>query len=162
MSKRRTKNKNLYFKSYADNLKESGLHGALVADSSFNIDSLYDALRVDELKHQNIKKILEDEIKLLKKSKLCVLTINHFLFFKLLFFYSSLKPNSAFIRSIPSFKNEHKKMFTFRGSLGRALGKKLKRDTISSPLLDDDTYKRIEDSHKIIDIKKNLNISSAV
>ncbi len=48
------------------------MHGALVADSSFNIDSLYDALRVDELKHQNIKKILEDEIKLLKKSKLYV------------------------------------------------------------------------------------------
>ena len=53
-------------------------------------------------------------------------------------------------------------MFTFRGSLGRALGKKVKRDIISSPLLDDDTFKRIENSHKIIDIKKNFNTSSAV
>jgi hypothetical protein len=85
-----------------------------------------------------------------------------FAFLNFFFYFSSLKTNSAFIRSISSIKNEHKKMFTFRGSLGRALGKKLKRDTISSPLLDDDTYKRIENSHKIIDIKKSFNISSAV
>ena len=39
-----------------------------------------------------------------------------------------------------------------KGSLGRALGKKIKRD-ISSPLIDDDTYKRIEFSHKIVDMK---------
>lgn len=57
-------------KSYADNLSESGLHGAFVADSSFNIDALYEALRVDEIKHHHIRKIIEDEIKLLKKSKL--------------------------------------------------------------------------------------------
>jgi hypothetical protein len=45
--------------------------------------------------------------------------------------------------------------------LGRALGKKIKRD-ISSPLVDDDTYKRIENNHKIIDIKSSFTVSSAV
>ena len=61
-----------------------------------------------------------------------------------------------------SFKTDQRKTFTFRGSLGRALGKKIKRDVISSPLIDEDTFKRIENSHKIIDIRKNFNVSSAV
>jgi hypothetical protein len=47
-----------------------------------------------------------------------------------------------------------------KGSLGRALGKKIKRD-ISSPLVDDDTYRRIEFSHKIIDMK-NFSTTSVV
>jgi hypothetical protein len=55
------------------------------------------------------------------------------------------------MRPLSSFKSD-KRIFTFRGSLGRALGKKIKRD-ISSPLIDDDTYKRIEFSHKIVDMK---------
>lgn len=50
--------------------------------------------------------------------------------------------------------------FNFKGSLGRALGKKIKRD-ISSPLIDDDTYRRIEFSHKIVDMK-NVSTTSVV
>jgi hypothetical protein len=46
------------------------------------------------------------------------------------------------------------KCFVFhkKGSLGRALSKKIKRE-ISSPLIDDDTLKRIESKHKIVDMK---------
>jgi hypothetical protein len=59
------------FKNYSANLSESGLHGALVADISFNVDFLYSCLGVntDETRYHNMKKILEDEIKLLRKTK---------------------------------------------------------------------------------------------
>jgi hypothetical protein len=51
----------------------------------------------------------------------------------------------------------------FKGSLGRALSKKIKRELISSPLIDDDTLKRLEQKHKIIDVKKiNTNNASVV
>jgi hypothetical protein len=53
-----------------------------------------------------------------------------------------------------------KRFFTLRGSLGRALGKKPRRE-ISSPLIDDLTYRRIEYNHKIVDVN-TLHISSAV
>ncbi|CAF0806729.1 unnamed protein product [Brachionus calyciflorus] len=120
---------------YVCKLSESGLHGALVVENSFNTDSLFHCLGIeDEAKYHNIKKILDDEIKLLKKTK------------------SNMKLESAFTRPLSSFKNDKQRMFTFRGSLGRALGKKIKRD-ISSPLIDDDTFKKIEFSHKIVDMK---------
>ena len=120
--------------SFTKKLNESGLHGAVVFDSQFSVDYLYDSLGVSEseTRYSNMKKILEDEIRLLRKPE-----------------KSSCNGNSSFMRS--SFKNE-KKSFNFRGSLGRALGKKVKRD-ISSPLVDDDTYKRIENSHKIVEMK---------
>jgi hypothetical protein len=55
---------------FLPNLSQSGLHGALVADSSFNTEFLFNALCVgDEQKYQNMRKILEDEIKLLRKTK---------------------------------------------------------------------------------------------
>jgi len=64
------------------------------------------------------------------------------------------------MRSFNSFKSD--KIFNLRGSLGRALGKKIKRD-ISSPLVDENTYKRIEVSHKIVDMKNfTAATSSAV
>lgn len=51
-------------------LGQSGLHGALIADNAFNTDFLYSCLGVtNEQKYQNMKKIIDDEIKLLKKSK---------------------------------------------------------------------------------------------
>lgn len=53
-----------------DNLNESGIHGALVNDHAFNVDYLYEALRIDEARHQSLKKILDEEVKHLKKSKL--------------------------------------------------------------------------------------------
>ena len=56
--------------TFLPNLPQSGLHGALISDNSFNVEFLYSALGVtDELKYQNMKKIIEDEIKLLKKSR---------------------------------------------------------------------------------------------
>ena len=117
--------------AFTKKLKESGLHGGLIFDSQFNADFLYDSLGVSETetRYSNMKKILEDEIRLLRKPIV-------------------VKSNS-FMRS--SSKNE-KKSFNFRGSLGRALGKKIKRD-ISSPLVDDETFKRIENSHKIVEMK---------
>ncbi len=57
------------FKSYEDNLYESGLHGALILDNSFNVDYVYEALRIDESRSQTNRKHIEDEIKTLKKSK---------------------------------------------------------------------------------------------
>lgn len=120
--------------NFSANLSESGIHGALVIDSAFNVDILYMCLGVnsEETRYHNMKKILEDEIKLLKKTN------------------GITKP--AFSRTLTSIKHE-KRMFNLRGSLGRALGKKIKRD-ISSPLIDDDTYKRIEFSHNLVDTKK--------
>jgi len=123
-------------------LGQSGLHGALVADNAFNTDFLYSSLGVtNEQKYQNMKKIIDDEIKLLKKSK------------------TFTKNDSVLQRPLASFKND-KRIFTFRGSLGRALGKKIKRD-ISSPLIDDDTYKRIDFGHKLVDMK-DISHCSAV
>ena len=59
------------------------------------------------------------------------------------------------------FFNNYLNVFAYKkGSLGRALGKKIRRD-ISSPLIDDDTYRRIEFSHKIVDIK-NVSTTSVV
>lgn len=56
--------------AFARNLTESGIHGALVQEPFFNVDFLYSALKVtDEPRYHNMKKILEDEIRLLKKSK---------------------------------------------------------------------------------------------
>ena len=71
------------------------------------------------------------------------------------------RPITGEIRDIaekdPTIRLKHeKRLFTLRGSLGRALGKKIKRD-ISSPLIDDDTYKRIEYSHTLVDTKNYLN-----
>lgn len=55
---------------HIEKLPESGIHGALVADSSFNTECLFHCLQVqDENKYNNIRKILDDEIKLLKKTK---------------------------------------------------------------------------------------------
>ena len=55
---------------HVDKLPESGIHGALVADSSFNTECLFQCLQVqDESKYSNMRKILDDEIKLLKKTK---------------------------------------------------------------------------------------------
>ncbi|RNA03807.1 kazrin-like isoform X4 [Brachionus plicatilis] len=128
---------------HVDKLPESGMHGALVADSSFNTECLFHCLQVqDESKYANIRKILDDEIKLLKKTK------------------NNMKMDSAFSRPLSSFRNDKQRIFTFRGSLGRALGKKVKRD-ISSPLIDDETLKKIEFSHKIIDMKSSTNNSLA-
>lgn len=54
---------------FLPNLSQSGLHGALINDNSFNVEFLYSCLNVtDEPRYVNIKKILDDEIKLLKKS----------------------------------------------------------------------------------------------
>lgn len=67
-----------------------------------------------------------------------------------------MKMDSVFNRPLSSFRNDKQRIFTFRGSLGRALGKKVKRD-ISSPLIDDETLKKIEFRHKIIDMKSTNN-----
>ena len=116
--------------SFLKKLSESGLHGALLIDNQFDVDFIYDCLGVSEIepRYINMKKIIEDEIKLLRRP---------------------VHKTSSFMRK--SFKSD-KKAFNFRGSLGRALGKKIKRD-IGSPLVDDDTYKRIENSHKIVEMK---------
>ena len=116
--------------SFLKKLNESGLHGALLMDSQFDVDFLYESLGVSEIepRYINMKKIIEDEIKLLRRP---------------------VAKTNSFMRK--SFTND-KKTFNFRGSLGRALGKKIKRD-IGSPLVDDDTYKRIENSHKIVEMK---------
>jgi hypothetical protein len=54
---------------YIVNLSQSGLHGALLVDNVFNLDFMLNILEVktDDV-HEN-KKILDDEIKLLKKFK---------------------------------------------------------------------------------------------
>ena len=78
-------------------MSESGLHGAFMLDSSFNVDILFDALNIEEAKNQVSKKYIEDELKNLKKSK-------------------SAKIDSAFVRSISTFRSE-RKMFNFRVSL---------------------------------------------
>jgi hypothetical protein len=138
--------------SFTQNLCESGIHGALVVDNLFNVDFLYNSLKVtDEPKYLNMKKILEDEIKLLKKTKNIrqVIMPNK---------QMQTNESSTFLRSLNSFKSD--KILSFRGSLGRALGKKIKRD-ISSPLIDDDTYKRIEFSHKIVDMKNFPSATSS-
>ena len=122
--------KTVNLQTFLKKLNESGLHGALVVDNQFDVDFLYDSLGVSEIepRYINMKKIIEDEIRLLRKP---------------------VEKTNAFVRK--SFKND-KKTFNFRGSLGRALGKKTKRE-IGSPLVDDDTYKRIESSHKIVEMK---------
>ena len=55
---------------FSKNLPESGVHGALIQDNTFSVDFLYNALKVaEEPRYTNMKKILEDEIRLLKKPK---------------------------------------------------------------------------------------------
>lgn len=55
---------------HVDKLPESGIHGALVADNSFNTECLFQCLDIhDESKYSHMRKILDDEIKLLKKTK---------------------------------------------------------------------------------------------
>ena len=123
---------------YLPYLSQSGLHGALVMDSAFNVDFLFHCLDIknDEfIQENNMRKILDEEIKILKKTK------------------TGRPESSVFLRHIGSFRHEKKGSFNFRGSLGRALGKKIKRE-ISSPLIDDDTLKRIEFKHKIVDMKE--------
>ena len=62
--------KNCLTKAFTNNLDESGIHGALAVESMFNVDYLYSSLKVpDEARYFNMKKILEDEIRLLKKTK---------------------------------------------------------------------------------------------
>ena len=79
--------------SFVNKLDESGIHGALVADSLFNVEFLYACLSVpEEARYLNMKKIIEDEIKLLRKPK--------------------SKNETTFTRS---FKNDKK--FTFRVSV---------------------------------------------
>ncbi len=132
-----------FFKPFLKHLNESGLHGAFVMDSSFTVDTLYQCLKVpDDAHFIQLKKIVDDELKMLKKGKSL-----------------GQKSGSQFMRSVgySTMKNEQQQQqrrstFTFRGSLGRALGKKIKRD-ISSPLVDDDTLKRIESKHKIVDMR---------
>ena len=87
--------------SSLDVLNESGLHGALVADSCFNVDFLYNLLGVSEesSRYANMKKILEDEIKLLRKTTKS----------------GSSKNDSVFLRPLTSFKTD-KRIFTFRVS----------------------------------------------
>ncbi len=87
--------------SFTQNLAESGIHGALVVDSLFNVDYLYNSLKVtDEPKYFNMKKILEDEIKLLKKTKLPR--------------HEMTKSDSTFLRSLNSFRSD--KILSFRVS----------------------------------------------
>ena len=117
-------------------------------DNSFTVDTLYQCLKVpDDARFTQAKKIVDDELKLLKKGKSL-----------------GQKSDSQFMRSVcyaTMNKNEQQRRstFTFRGSLGRALGKKIKRD-ISSPLVDDDTLKRIESKHKIVDMRLVANCAS--
>lgn len=106
-------------------LTESGLHGALVADSTFSIDHLYNCLGVEEeSRHQNMKRILEDEIKLLKKTKRFFKFFFDFIFalhpikrINLNFYFhfkSNMKNESAFTRPLNSFKSDKQRIFTFR------------------------------------------------
>ena len=85
---------------YLPNLSQSGLHGALVVDNGFNVEFLFNILDIktdlDVYSHENsIRKILEDEIKLLKKVK------------------SNVKSETVFLRPLSSFRSE-KKTFTLR------------------------------------------------
>lgn len=137
----------LFFKPFLKHLNESGLHGAFVMDNSFTVDTLYQCLKVsDDVRFTQAKKIVDDELRLLKKGKSL-----------------GQKSDSQFMRSVcySTMKNEQQRRntFTFRGSLGRALGKKIKRD-ISSPLVDDDTLKRIESKHKIVDMRLVANCAA--
>jgi hypothetical protein len=137
------------FKPFLKHLNESGLHGAFVMDNAFTVDTLYQCLKVpDDARFTQAKKIVDDELRLLKKGKSL-----------------GQKSDSQFMRSVfySTMKNDQQQQqqqrrstFTFRGSLGRALGKKIKRD-ISSPLVDDDTLKRIESKHKIVDMRLVAN-----
>ena len=80
-------------------MPESGIHGALVVDNSFNVDFLYNSLKVgDETRYFNMKKILEDEIKLLKKTKTSRQEMT--------------KTDSTFLRSLNSFRSD--KIMSFR------------------------------------------------
>ena len=98
-------------------MTKSGIHGALVVHSIFNADFLLNSLDVSphdlSIQQQqfnyNIKKILDEEIKILKKIK------------------SDFKTDSVFLRPLASFRqqntsnsNQHenkKSAFTFRVSL---------------------------------------------
>lgn len=146
-------------KRYSSLLPQSGLHGGLVVDSSFNVELLLSLLDIksDQFSNEfNHKKILEDEIKILKKFKRYFIAIDRVNIIIELCICSNSKPDRAFARTLASFRQD-RKSFTFRGSLGRALGKKIKRE-ISSPLIDDETLKRIEYKHKIVDMK-NLSLN---
>ena len=59
--------------AFTKNLPESGLHGSLIHDNIFTVDFLYTSLQVtDEPRYQNMKKILEDEIKLLRNPRMYI------------------------------------------------------------------------------------------
>lgn len=80
-------------------MPESGIHGALVVDNIFNVDFLYNSLKVsEETRYFNMKKILEDEIKLLKKTKTPRQEMT--------------KNDSTFLRSLNSFRSD--KIMSFR------------------------------------------------
>jgi hypothetical protein len=98
-------------KQYGDALCESGIHGALLSQSdTFTVDMLYQCLGAngDEQRLQMMKKILEDELKLLRKIKNvnCAYTVavKHF---------QSSKNNSSFVRATTK---DGKRIFTFRVS----------------------------------------------
>ena len=56
--------------AFAGNLSQSGLHGPFVGHDAFNVDMLYACLSVpvDEAKYTNMKKIIDGEIRLLRRT----------------------------------------------------------------------------------------------
>lgn len=153
-------------------LSESGLHGGLClleATTHFNVDFLYESLGVSEIepKYLNMKKIIDDEIQLLRSPSMQIGITKSSSFIRML--ANNANSGSSAETSTSSKNNK----FNLRGSLGRALGKKCKQRTaagadstyIGAPLIDDITFKRIESGHKMVEIQKpppSTNASSMI
>ncbi|XP_013382759.1 kazrin isoform X1 [Lingula anatina] len=142
--------KNIDLQEYADNLKDSGVHGALmVLEPSFNAEAMAAALGIPVSKSY-IRRHLASEMNVLIKPASTDIRPPHMYasLFDLrpkrwTFFRTALEASNAskkktaggslgrsFERSFlgPGEDGEQRKKPTFRGSLGRALGRKMKND----------------------------------
>ena len=121
---------------YADNLKDSGVHGAiLVLEPQFNADTLATALGIPPSKSY-IRRHLKTELESLVKPARDNLIVNNS--------FSTLGRNSTIGRSFrgPNLNTSGTKTrLSFRGSLGRAFGRKVKED-LNKLTIDVETPKR--------------------
>ncbi|XP_071146106.1 kazrin-like isoform X2 [Mytilus edulis] len=121
---------------YAENLKDSGVHGAiLVLEPQFNADTLATALGIPPSKSY-IRRHLKTELESLVKPARDNLTLNNS--------FSTLGRNSTLGRSFrgPNLDTSGSKTrISFRGSLGRAFGRKVKED-LNKLTIDVETPKR--------------------
>ncbi|XP_006819717.1 kazrin-like [Saccoglossus kowalevskii] len=117
--------KSIDLKEYADNLLDSGVHGALlVLEPSFNSDAMAAALGIPSTKNI-IRRHLQTELNGLITPARGVLEATGMSLLGNKKKGSSGSVGKSFVRSYKGgYQDEEKKRYSFRGSLGRVLGRR--------------------------------------